>query len=97
MKLDTRLEKLERQSGVQRYDLTCPVCGLRLMIFGDAPLDLMTAQWIIHTGSESEHFRPGAALWELAKHEHAPWQFVERRPWSTAQASRRERVRVRGG
>jgi hypothetical protein len=76
VRIETRLEKLERRADVTRFDLTCPECGQRFMLYAD-PLDILTAEWVLRAGGGSSGM--GEDVDTVVAHEHNPWDFVEKR------------------
>ena len=65
-----------RRGDFSRFDLTCPECGGRFVLYGD-PLDVLTAEWALRAGDDS--FNPGEDVRTVAGHEHDPWRFIEKR------------------
>jgi hypothetical protein len=72
-----RLEKLEEQSGYQRMTLVCPACSEEFVVFGDAPVEYLTAEWTRETGAESHREIP-ADIAALFDHEHDPSSLLEK-------------------
>jgi hypothetical protein len=76
LSLRSRLNRLERDA--KWWDLVCPVCGWRVILYGDVPLQLLALDW-----AEAQPEGRGADwdpnLLALAHHEHPARDFVEKR------------------
>ena len=89
-KFKGRLRHLERETEGARWDLVCPECGWEIVVYGDAPIDLIVIEWSQGVDSETHGPPPHPSLVKLAEHEHDPFNFVERTsglPWMSREVS----------
>jgi hypothetical protein len=87
--LRRRADRLEEAHGLVRATLVCPDCGEEFVVFGDAPMEYLTAEWTREAGAQSYRETPPdiAALFD---HEHAPSDFLEKTsglPWLSREVS----------
>ena len=89
MGLKGRVERLAEEHNLRRMVLVCPDCGEEFVVFGDAPVEYLTAEWTREAGAQSYRETPPdiAALFD---HEHAPSGFLEKTsglPWLSREVS----------
>jgi hypothetical protein len=73
-----RIRRLGRDIDPLRWDLTCPECGWRTLIYGDLPMDLMVIDWTMGAFGQPPSGTDKKVL-ELFNHEHPAEAFVEKR------------------
>jgi hypothetical protein len=69
--------------------LLCPECGEEFVVFGDAPVEYLTAEWAREAGAQSHRETP-EDIAVLFDHEHDPSAFVEKssgKPWLSREVS----------
>ena len=84
-----RAGRLAEAHGLVRATLLCPECGEEFVVFGDAPVEYLTAEWTREAGAQSYRETP-ADIAALFEHEHAPSGFLEKTsglPWLSREVS----------
>ena len=77
-RLRRRLGHLEEEHGLVSAVLICPECDEEFVVYGDAPLEFLVAEWVRKTGEEG-HRKTPEDIGGLFEHEHDPSAFVEKR------------------
>ena len=80
---------MAEEHNLRRMVLVCPDCGEEFVVFGDAPVEYLTAEWTREAGAES-HRETLAGIAALFDHEHAPSGFLEKTsglPWLSREVS----------
>jgi len=78
-RLRGRLEHLESEHGVVSASLLCPECGKEFVVYGDAPLEFLVAEWAREVGEAGHRRETPEDIAALFEHEHEPSTFVEKR------------------
>ena len=76
-RLERRLGHLEEEHGLVSGVLICPECDEEFVVYGDAPLEFLVAEWARKTGQMSHRETP-EDIGALFEHEHDPGAFVEK-------------------
>jgi hypothetical protein len=84
-----RINRLRERSGLERHELVCPVYRKTFVVFGDAALEYMTADWVRKTGQPAYYQEPEDTK-ALFAHRHDPSELLDKRthlPFLSREAS----------
>jgi len=79
MGLKDRIRRLEDKTDPMRYQLVYPECEMEFTVYGDAPLELIAAEWLKDAEPERYEAETEPGLKAALAHEHRAFSFLDKR------------------